>query len=48
MRVAFRHAGLAHVLALSGMHLSLVGASATFLGRFIGTRHRGMQGAFFA
>lgn len=35
---AFRNAGLSHILALSGMHLSLVGALARTVGRRAGRR----------
>ncbi|MDR1748110.1 MAG: ComEC/Rec2 family competence protein [Spirochaetaceae bacterium] len=35
---AFTAAGLAHVLALSGMHLSIIGGGAAFLGRRLGGR----------
>lgn len=35
---AFRKAGLSHVIALSGMHVSLFGGLAAFLGRKLATR----------
>lgn len=37
---AFRSAGLAHILALSGMHLSLIGAAAMQGGRIFGHKSR--------
>ena len=37
---AFRNAGLAHILALSGMHLSLIGTAALQGGRIFGHRKR--------
>lgn len=37
---AFRNAGLAHILALSGMHLSLIGTAAMQGGRIFGHRSR--------
>lgn len=38
--MAFRNAGLSHILALSGMHLSLFSGIAVFLGRRAGRRFR--------
>ena len=40
---AFRNAGLAHILALSGMHLSLIGAAALQGGKIFGHNRRAMQ-----
>ena len=37
---AFRNAGLAHILALSGMHLSLIGTAALQGGRVLGHKKR--------
>ena len=37
---AFRNAGLAHILALSGMHLSLIGTAALQGGRILGHKSR--------
>ena len=37
---AFRNAGLAHILALSGMHLSLIGTAALQGGRIFGHKNR--------
>ena len=44
----FRHAGLSHVMALSGMHLSLFGGIASFLGRRLSTRRFADALSFFA
>lgn len=40
---AFRNAGLAHILALSGMHLSLIGTAALQGGRIFGHRKRAVR-----
>jgi len=39
---AFRNAGLAHILALSGMHLSLIGTAALQGGRLFGHKKRAL------
>ena len=45
---AFRNAGLAHILALSGMHLSLIGTAALQGGRLLGHKKRAVYVSLIA
>lgn len=45
---AFRNAGLAHILALSGMHLSLISAAALQGGRVFGRKNLAVSGSMAA
>lgn len=43
LSLAFRHAGLSHILALSGMHLSLMGMVAIKTGKKVGGKKLGIK-----
>ncbi|HKL85125.1 MAG TPA: ComEC/Rec2 family competence protein [Treponemataceae bacterium] len=48
LSLAFRRAGLSHILALSGMHLSLMGIVAIKIGKRIGGKRLGIKLSFIA